>query len=104
MEEFTDKVIIERSKLQDMEAELAMYRNSSKEKELIKLRQKIKEQEEQILRYEMQANYIAKQAERIVYQNKLTSDLLIAEREIYELKEKIKFYKRYRFRFWKRFK
>lgn len=27
MEEFTDKVIIERSKLQDMEAELAMYRS-----------------------------------------------------------------------------
>lgn len=129
MEEFTDKVIIDRSKLQDMEAELAMYRSKGYEVEKKNLINRIKKLQDIISDYKYkeenikytkqvlkdQRYKITELENELEYrENKESSnraDAVKQAKKIKELETQIenllyenKLLRKYRFHFWKRFK
>lgn len=129
MEEFTDKVIIERSKLQDMEAELAMYRSKGYEVEKKNLINRIKKLQDIISDYKYKEENI-KYTEQVLKdqrrkiteleneleyrENKESSNRADAVKDAKRIKEletmvdnllyENKLLRKYRFHFWKRLK
>lgn len=129
MGEFTDKVIIERSKLQDMEAELAMYRSKGYEEEKKSLISHIKKLQDIISGYkykeediEFREKFLDNQKRKItelenelIYRKNIESsnreDAVKDAKRIKELETQVenllyenKLLRKYRFHFWKRFK
>lgn len=86
MEEFTDKVIIERSKLEAMESELEKYRKNSYMQELKTLRKNEEFYKNKISEYNYRLDWIEKETAKIYLKDNRMKEL---ESENYDLKVQI---------------